>query len=234
MQRGCSSRRLAPCSTFLSNLASEHELDVELQSWLAFAAQKVGEIRAIADAAMMDTASGPRFEEARAALARRRTSPRTKNPEVRARVAAVGDAMLHRASGFETRAQKQHARFHLPPLPTTTIGSFPQTGDVRGARAAWRAGRMSAADYDAFLKAETRRCVDKQEALGHRRAWCMASSSATTWWSTSASSSTGFAFTENGWVQSYGSRCVKPPVIYGDVARPRADDRASGRGTPSR
>jgi 5-methyltetrahydropteroyltriglutamate--homocysteine methyltransferase len=119
------------------------------------------------------------------------------------------------------RVKQQRARFGLPILPTTTIGSFPQTEDVRKARAAWRAGRMTSGDYDQFLKAETRRCIEKQEALGidvlvHGE---FERNDMVEYFGEQLD---GFAFTENGWVQSYGSRCVKPPVLFGDVVRPRA------------
>jgi 5-methyltetrahydropteroyltriglutamate--homocysteine methyltransferase len=200
------------------DLEEERKLDAELKSWLAFAAQKLDEIRSLADALESGDA---RFEASRVALASRRTSPRTHNPAVRRRASAVSEAMLHRASPFEERARKQRARFRLPLFPTTTIGSFPQTSDVRAARAAWRAGRMPDEDYQTFLKAETRRCVEKQEQIGidvlvHGE---LERNDMVEYFGEALE---GFAFTENGWVQSYGSRCVKPPVLFGDVARPRA------------
>jgi 5-methyltetrahydropteroyltriglutamate--homocysteine methyltransferase len=203
------------------DLSVETKIDAELKSWLAFAAQKLDEIRALADAARSDSPSGPRFAEARSALASRRASTRTRNPAVRSRAAGIKESMLRRVSPFPSRAEQQHVRFDLPLLPTTTIGSFPQTRDVRSARAAWRAGRMTAEDYDAFLKVETRRCVEKQEAIGldvlvHGE---LERNDMVEYFGEQLD---GFAFTENGWVQSYGSRCVKPPVLFGDVARPAA------------
>jgi 5-methyltetrahydropteroyltriglutamate--homocysteine methyltransferase len=212
---------VAPSCSFLHvpiDLAAEHGLDPELKSWLAFAAQKMAEIRALADAADSDAGSGLRFEQARAALARRRASPCINNRDVRARAAAVTQAMLQRSTPFEMRAEKQRTRFELPNLPTTTIGSFPQTGDVRRARAAWRAGTMTDAEYEQFLKTEIRRCVQKQEELGldvlvhgeFERADMV---------EYFGEKLEGFAITDNGWVQSYGSRCVKPPVLFGDVKR---------------
>ncbi len=128
--------------------------------------------------------------------------------------------MLRRPSPFVVRIARQHARFGLPMLPTTTIGSFPQTADVRAARAAWRAGKMTDGDYDGFLKTATRRCIEKQEELGldvlvHGE---FERNDMVEYFGEQLE---GFAFTENGWVQSYGSRCVKPPVLFGDVARPR-------------
>jgi 5-methyltetrahydropteroyltriglutamate--homocysteine methyltransferase len=202
------------------DLAIEDELEPELASWLAFAAQKLGELRVLSESAEVNTAQGRLFEETRAALRRRRTSPRTRNAAVRERVTQLDDGMLRRAAPFAARAEKQHACFALPPLPTTTIGSFPQTAEVRGARAAFRAGKMAADEYDAFLKQETRRCVAKQEAIGldvlvHGE---FERNDMVEYFGEMLE---GFAFTKYGWVQSYGSRCVKPPVLFGDVLRPR-------------
>jgi 5-methyltetrahydropteroyltriglutamate--homocysteine methyltransferase len=203
------------------DLAAEHKLDPDLKSWLAFAVQKIDEVRALADGAGREAARGPRFDETRASLAHRRSSPRTVNPQVRARVAAVNEAMLHRSAPFDLRVRQQRARFSLPVFPSTTIGSFPQTAEVRAARAAWRAGRTTSDEYDLFLKTEIRRCIEKQEALGldvlvHGE---FERNDMVEYFGEQLD---GFAFTENGWVQSYGSRCVKPPVLFGDVFRPRA------------
>ena len=204
------------------DLEVEKKLDPELKSWLAFATQKLGEIRALADAA---TETGrPRsqaFDATRKALASRRASPRTRNPEVRRRASEVTEAMLRRGAPFRARREKQHARFGLPPLPTTTIGSFPQTGDVRGSRAAWRAGRIDDTAYEQFLEEETRRCIERQESLGidvlvHGE---FERNDMVEYFGEQLD---GFAFTQHGWVQSYGSRGVKPPVLFGDIARPAA------------
>lgn len=115
----------------------------------------------------------------------------------------------------------QQARFNLPAYPTTTIGSFPQTGDVREARAAWRAGRMTDRAYQEFLKTETHRCVERQEAIG-LDVLVHGEFERTDMVEYFGEQLDGFAFTENGWVQSYGSRYVKPPIIFGDVSRPQA------------
>jgi 5-methyltetrahydropteroyltriglutamate--homocysteine methyltransferase len=202
------------------DLVAEKKLDDELQSWLAFAEQKLDEVRAIADAAETASPDGAHFEATRAALESRRKSLRTRNPAVRQRVDEVNEAMLRRGAPFPARADKQQARFSLPAFPTTTIGSFPQTSDVRGARAAWRAGRMTETEYDAFLKSETQRCVELQERIGldvlvHGE---FERNDMVEYFGEQLD---GFAFTQNGWVQSYGSRCVKPPVLFGDVSRPR-------------
>jgi 5-methyltetrahydropteroyltriglutamate--homocysteine methyltransferase len=127
--------------------------------------------------------------------------------------------MLRRTSPFSERIAAQHDRLKLPVLPTTTIGSFPQTGDVRGARAAWRRGKLSDADYQAFLRTETERCIRTQEALGLDML-VHGEFERTDMVEHFGQLLSGFAFTEHGWVQSYGSRCVKPPVLFGDVSRP--------------
>jgi 5-methyltetrahydropteroyltriglutamate--homocysteine methyltransferase len=201
------------------DLSVERRIDDELKTWLAFATQKLTEVRALADAASSDAPSGAAFDAARAALESRRSSSRTRSPAVRARVSAIRDEMLRRAAPFSERSRKQQARFALPAFPTTTIGSFPQTSDVRAARASWRAGKTSDESYEAFLRAETRRCVEKQEAMGldvlvHGE---FERNDMVEYFGEKLE---GFAFTENGWVQSYGSRCVKPPVLFGDVSRP--------------
>lgn len=200
--------------------SAEDKLDPELKSWLAFAAQKLEELAALADAATSDTPQGAVFEAARRAIETRRSSGRTRNAGVRARMAAVTEAMLERRSPYPERAVRQHQRFALPKFPTTTIGSFPQTGDVRAARAAWRKGRMSHDEYQRFLEEATRQCVRKQEAIGldvlvHGE---LERNDMVEYFGEQLE---GFAFTQNGWVQSYGSRCVKPPILYGDVVRPK-------------
>ncbi len=204
------------------DLEAETNLDPELKSWLAFANQKLDEIVALAAAAGGEHAAGAaRLQAARAALAARRGSHRVRNPAVRARAASVTPDMLRRRSPYPERARRQRERFRLPPLPTTTIGSFPQTEEVREARAAWRAGRMTSEAYREFLRDETRRCVAEQEALG-LDVLVHGEFERTDMVEYFGEQLEGFAFTRNGWVQSYGSRCVKPPVIYGDVSRPRA------------
>ncbi len=200
------------------DLTPERRIDPELRSWLGFAAQKLEELRALAEAAEIDEPNSPAFAASRAAAATRRGSPRTRDPAVRERTAAVDDAMKRRTSPFAQRDAVQRTRLKLPLLPTTTIGSFPQTTTVREARSAWRAGRMDAAAYETFLQDETRRCVAAQERLGldmlvHGE---FERNDMVEYFGEQLG---GYAFTENGWVQSYGSRCVKPPVLYGDVTR---------------
>jgi 5-methyltetrahydropteroyltriglutamate--homocysteine methyltransferase len=201
------------------DLEGEADLDPQLKTWLAFARQKLDEVRALADAAEEDRPASRAFALSRTAREGRRSSERVRNPAVRARAQAAGGAMLRRTSPYPARAARQRARFALPLLPTTTIGSFPQTADVRAARAAWRAHRLRNTDYVHFLKDETRRCVARQEALG-LDVLVHGELERTDMVEYFGEQLDGFAFTENGWVQSYGSRCVKPPILFGDVARP--------------
>jgi 5-methyltetrahydropteroyltriglutamate--homocysteine methyltransferase len=203
------------------DLANEKSLDAEVQSWLAFSEQKLREMRALADAATDESPHSADFEAARAALASRRSSTRTHNTAVRDRVSAIRPDMLVRSHAFPQRAIAQQERFGLPDFPTTTIGSFPQTADVRAARAAWRTQRMSDESYEAFLKDETSRCIAKQESLG-LDVLVHGEFERNDMVEHFGERLDGFAFSENGWVQSYGSRCVKPPIIFGDVARPAA------------
>jgi 5-methyltetrahydropteroyltriglutamate--homocysteine methyltransferase len=214
---------IAPSCSLLHSpvdLDRERALDAELRSWLAFAVQKLGEIRALASAAGDAEPSGELFAASRRALDARSASPRVHDRAVQARVAAIDPAMLRRPSPFAARIAAQHARLNLPVLPTTTIGSFPQTGDVRSARAAWRAGKLSEAAYQAFLRDETARCIARQEALG-LDVLVHGEFERTDMVEHFGQLLAGFAFTEHGWVQSYGSRCVKPPILFGDVSRPR-------------
>ena len=197
----------------------ETGLDDELRSWLAFAVQKLGEVKALSVHATDERPTGDMFKGSSQALSRKATSPRVRNANVRKRVAAVDDSMTRRASPFRQRAATQQKRFKLPPLPTTTIGSFPQTTEVRRARAAWRAGKLSEPEYERFVRDEIRRCVEKQSAWGldvlvHGE---FERNDMVQYFGEQLS---GYAFTKHGWVQSYGSRCVRPPIIYGDVSRP--------------
>ncbi|WP_136415496.1 5-methyltetrahydropteroyltriglutamate--homocysteine S-methyltransferase [Herbaspirillum sp. ST 5-3] len=202
------------------DLAQETALDDELKGWLAFATQKLDEVVVLKRA--LNEGIEPvesQFAAARAAIATRMTSPRTRNAIVQKRLAAVTDADAQRQSAFGTRAPKQQARWKLPLFPTTTIGSFPQTKEIRQARAAYKRGGIGHLDYLNRMREEIRVAVQEQEELGldvlvhgePERNDMVEYFGEQLW---------GFGFTANGWVQSYGSRCVKPPFIYGDVYRP--------------
>jgi 5-methyltetrahydropteroyltriglutamate--homocysteine methyltransferase len=215
--------QIAPsCSLMFSphNLDLETELDAELKSWLAFAQQKLDELvllkRAVNEG--VETVAQP-FAVSRAAVESRRHSERTHNPQVRERQHQVGETMLSRRSPYPVRKTRQADAIPLPPLPTTTIGSFPQTAEVRAQRTAFNKGTITQAQYDDFLKAEIERTIRLQEELG-LDVLVHGEFERTDMVEYFGEQLTGIAFTQHGWVQSYGSRGVRPPVIYGDVARP--------------
>ena len=217
---------VAPSCSLLhcpADLNAETRLDPALKRWMAFAVQKCREARLLADAAAPDGRERPDVAAApaenRAAWEDRRLSRLAVNDTVRARVAAIGVDMFHRPAPYPERARAQRAALALPPLPTTTIGSFPQTPEIRRARRDCKRGVLNAAGYEAFLKDTIADVVARQEALGldvlvHGEA---ERGDMVEYFGERLA---GFCFTENGWVQSYGSRCVKPPVIHGDVSRP--------------
>ncbi len=201
------------------DLELEDTLDEELKGWMAFARQKLGEIvmltRAVNDGR---GAIAEAIAESSAWAERRRRSSQIHNSQVKDRVANVNEKMLKRKSPFRVRREIQRARLNLPLLPTTTIGSFPQTAEVRKARAAFRKGEWSAGRYEAFVKEEIEKAVRFQEEIGldvlvHGE---FERNDMVEYFGEQLE---GIAFTQNGWVQSYGTRCIKPPVIYGDVRR---------------
>ena len=208
---------IAPSCSLLHtpvDLGNEPKLDDEIKNWLAFAQQKLEEIGTLksGDAAAMAANA--------AAMKSRAESPRIHNDAVKSRAAAVDNAMRNRKTKFDDRIALQEANLKLPPLPTTTIGSFPQTKEVRQARAKFKKGELSAADYKAFLEQATTDCIKKQEAMGidvlvHGE---FERNDMVEYFGEQLD---GFTFSANGWVQSYGSRCVKPPIIFGDVSRPK-------------
>jgi 5-methyltetrahydropteroyltriglutamate--homocysteine methyltransferase len=200
------------------SLAGERKLDATIRSWLAFATEKLDEVSVVARALSNPAAVQAQLYAASAALASRAQSRAVVNPLVQKRTANVEASMAQRASAFAHRDVVQRAALRLPLLPTTTIGSFPQTAAIREARSAYRRGELRALDYLEQMREHTAQMVRRQEELGldvlvHGEAERndMVEYFAEQLW--------GFAVTENGWVQSYGSRCVKPPVIYGDVYR---------------
>jgi 5-methyltetrahydropteroyltriglutamate--homocysteine methyltransferase len=222
--RGPDGLQIAPsCSLIHSpvDLDGESKLDAELKSWMAFATQKLGEVATLAAAPTNGRKSvEPAFQASYEAARSRDTSARIHNPKVAERIAAVSAKDLARQSPFEARRKRQRSLIPLPSFPTTTIGSFPQTAEVRKARAAHRKGDLDDAAYNKFLKKETENAVRIQEELdidvlvhGEFERNDMVEYF--------GEQLAGFAFTQNGWVQSYGSRYVKPPVIFGDVSRPK-------------
>jgi len=202
------------------DLAHETKLDPAIRSWLAFAAQKLGEIAALKQGLLSgEGAIAEALAASRAAKASRRASPRARFEPASVRVNAIRDRDTRRASPFAARIHQQRERLRLPLLPTTTIGSFPQTAEIRRSRAAFKRGEIGFLKYLEAMRAEIRLAVSRQEALGldvlvHGEA------ERNDMVEYFGEQLLGFAFTANGWVQSYGSRCVKPPIIYGDVYRP--------------
>ena len=213
---------LAPSCSLLHvpvDLSYERTLATDLLAWLSFARQKIGELRVLADALDGKSAAESALADARERIASRRASQRVHRPEVGARLAQLDASAARRKAAYPQRQIVQAQRLGLPAFPTTTIGSFPQTHEIREARARNRAGTLSDSDYDAFLAAQTEACVRFQEDIGldvlvHGE---FERNDMVEYFGEQLD---GFAFTANGWVQSYGSRCVKPPIIYGDVSRP--------------
>ncbi len=202
------------------DLAQEGKLDQTIKSWLAFATQKLDEVTTLARGVTQGKESiALQLALANAALESRVYSPLVLNKTIRQRVAALLPQDTQRQSPFPQRITQQQARFNLPAFPTTTIGSFPQTAEIRAARADYKQGKLGAAEYQTAMRAEIQRAVSKQEELGldvlvHGEA---ERNDMVEYFGEQLQ---GFAFTEFGWVQSYGSRCVKPPIIYGDISRP--------------
>lgn len=216
---------LAPSCSLMHvpvSLEAETGLDAELKSWLAFAVEKLGELSMLKHALDKGEASvAVELAAARAALISRRSSPRVRNPGVAERIAGLPADADGRASSFSARQARQRARFNLPCFPTTTIGSFPQTAEIRAARAAFRRGEISEVEYRDRMHAEIDIAVSKQEELG-LDVLVHGEPERNDMVEYFGEQLAGFVFTRNGWVQSYGSRCVKPPIIYGDVSRPVA------------
>jgi 5-methyltetrahydropteroyltriglutamate--homocysteine methyltransferase len=209
------------CSLIHSPVSLKHEtkLDAELKSWLAFAEEKLSEVGLLAKLVNQPGDNAALLEN-RKAIASRRNSPRIHNATVKSRAKAVLQNDLKRQNVFSVRRAKQQAHLNLPTFPTTTIGSFPQTEDVRVARASFKKGEFSSANYEIFLKQKIAECIRWQEEVGldvpvHGE---FERNDMVEYFGEQLD---GFVFTENGWVQSYGSRCVKPPIIFGDVSRPK-------------
>jgi 5-methyltetrahydropteroyltriglutamate--homocysteine methyltransferase len=204
------------------DLTNEKKFDAEFKNWLAYATQKLTEIATLTKAANEGEATAKAELDAnKAAIASRATSTRIHNPAVKARFAALNEKDITRTSPFAKRIEIQHAALGLPLLPTTTIGSFPQTAEVRAARAKFKKGELTEAQYNEFLEKETTACIKYQDSIGidvpvHGE---FERNDMVEYFGEQLE---GYAFSENGWVQSYGSRCVKPPVIFGDVSRPKA------------
>jgi 5-methyltetrahydropteroyltriglutamate--homocysteine methyltransferase len=216
---------IAPSCSLLHvpvDLEQEQKLDLDVKSWLAFALQKLDELRLLAKALNQGRdAVKTELAANRSAIEARRHSPRVNNPAVKAALAQIDAQLGQRQRGYAERAVKQAALLQLPIFPTTTIGSFPQTAEIRQARSEFKAGRLNEAAYCDAMRAEIERSVREQEALGldvlvHGEA---ERNDMVEYFGEQLD---GYAFSQFGWVQSYGSRCVKPPILFGDISRPKA------------
>lgn len=215
---------IAPSSSLLHSpcdLDFETNLNAEIKNWLAFAKQKVKEVVTLKELATgsSDEKILVDFEDNKKSIADRKTSSLIHNDAVKQRANTVTEEDAQRKSPFKIRKEEQQKVLKLPLFPTTTIGSFPQTTEVRSWRAKFKKGELTAEQYDALLKEETRRTIRWQEEIGidvlvHGE---FERNDMVEYFGEQLK---GFTFTKNGWVQSYGSRCVKPPVIFGDVSRP--------------
>lgn len=215
---------IAPSCSLLHtpcDLDNETQLHSEIKNWLAFAKQKVNEVIALKEL----SEDNPKekflndFEENKKAVESRNNSSLIHNQQVKQRVSAITEKDSQRKNTFGIRKDAQQNILNLPLFPTTTIGSFPQTKEVRTWRAKFKKGELSAQEYDILLKKETERTIRWQEEIGidvlvHGE---FERNDMVEYFGEQLD---GFVFTKNGWVQSYGSRCVKPPIIFGDVSRP--------------
>jgi 5-methyltetrahydropteroyltriglutamate--homocysteine methyltransferase len=204
------------------DLSVETRLDAEVKSWFAFALQKCAELALLTDALNNPSAEAQaKLAEYSAPIRARKNSTRVHNAAVGKRLAAISAREVDRPSAYPQRAESQRARFNLPAWPTTTIGSFPQTTEIRGLRLDFKQGRLDLKNYRIGISEHIKQAINEQECLGldvlvHGEA---ERNDMVEYFGEHLD---GFVFTQNGWVQSYGSRCVKPPVIIGDVSRPEA------------
>ena len=204
------------------DLQLETQLDEQVKSWLAFARQKLDELQLLKHQLQgtLSPAMQAAFQANQAAIQDRAHSDRIHRPEVAKRLKALGASDRRRLSNYPRRAQLQKQQWDLPLFPTTTIGSFPQTEAIRQARLAYRQGRLSQADYEQRMKTEIHYCIEQQEALG-LDVLVHGEPERNDMVEYFGEQLDGVAISRFGWVQSYGSRCVKPPIIYGDVQRPQ-------------
>ncbi len=213
---------IAPSCSLLhtpADLDFEKHIDDEVRDWLAFAKQKLEEL-VVLERAVLGGRNAVRetLDRNRIVMEKKRASSRIHDPNIKARTRNVGQEMTRRASVYPQRKKLQEQKLKLPLFPTTTIGSFPQTKEVRAARAEYKAGKRDEASYEAFLRGEIRSAVQFQEEVG-LDVFVHGEFERNDMVEYFGEQLAGFAVTENGWVQSYGSRCVKPPIIFGDVGR---------------
>ena len=216
---------LAPSCSLLHvpvDLDSEEKLDDDVKSWLCFAVQKLDELSTLAGALNHGRDSVAALLATNQALIdNRKNSPRVHKPEVQNALSRVNDSMAKRQSPYAQREIEQAKKLKLPLYPSTTIGSFPQTAEIRQSRRDFRLGKLSAEKYQLAMEKEVAHCVREQEALG-LDVLVHGEPERNDMVEYFGEQLDGYTASQFGWVQSYGSRCVKPPIIYGDIARPQA------------
>jgi len=215
---------IAPSCSLLHSpvdLNREEKLSLEIKNWFAFAKQKVEEVVSLKTLLLqpLDGNALKALDNSKAAAKSRLLSPRIHNPEVQNRLRAIKPEHAQRISVFSKRIEKQQALLQLPLFPTTSIGSFPQTEHIRQTRSEFKQNKINAVEYENRIRQEIADCIARQEKLGidvlvHGEA---ERNDMVEYFGEQLD---GYAFTQYGWVQSYGSRCVKPPIIFGDVSRP--------------
>jgi 5-methyltetrahydropteroyltriglutamate--homocysteine methyltransferase len=204
------------------DLALEHKLDSEIVSWLAYAVQKLDELNTLAIGLNKGrVAVQDQLVSNFAAVDKRLKSSRVNHPSVKENVANIRESMGKRQSPYQARSALQAAKLKLPAFPTTTIGSFPQTSALRLARSQFKSGEIDETAYVQRMQNEISYCVEQQEQLGFD-VFVHGEAERNDMVEYFGEQLDGYAFSQNGWVQSYGSRCVKPPILYGDISRPRA------------
>lgn len=215
---------IAPSCSLLHvpvDLKQEEKLDVDIRRWLAYAVQKLAELGTLKTA--LDHGEDDCAEvlmAARLANEAQRSSSRIHKPAIKQACADISPAMTQRQHDFKTRRHQQQARLNLPLFPTTTIGSFPQTAEIRQTRRKFKAGQLSDCEYQALMENEIKLVIERQEEIG-LDVLVHGEPERNDMVEYFGELLDGFAFSQYGWVQSYGSRCVKPPIIFGDVSRPK-------------
>jgi len=216
---------LAPSCSLLHvpvDLNSEEQLDEDVQSWLSFAVQKLDELSTLASALNGGRDSVTTLlSENQALIDSRKNSARVHKPRVQNALSRVNDTMAKRQSPYAQREVEQSKKLNLPLYPSTTIGSFPQTAGIRQSRRDFRLGKLSAEKYQRAMEEEVAHCVREQEALG-LDVLVHGEPERNDMVEYFGEQLDGYTSSQFGWVQSYGSRCVKPPIIYGDISRPKA------------
>jgi 5-methyltetrahydropteroyltriglutamate--homocysteine methyltransferase len=213
---------VAPSCSLLHSphtLATEKKMDVNIKSWMSFAVEKLAEVANIAKAISQPASVVDVLAENAKCVASRKTSALIHNPAIQAEMKMITPAMFKRQAAYDVRQDAQAKKLKLPAYPTTTVGSFPQTKEVRVARQNYKKKTLNDAEYDSFINKEIEKCVRFQEDIGLSML-VHGEFERNDMVEFFGELLKGYVFSEFGWVQSYGSRCVKPPIIYGDISRP--------------